>query len=1220
MVCASNAAINITAVGDGDGYEISGDEVAAFRSTGTAKSFDADDDNAYGTAGYLVFGGAATSEGGHELFGDATAYSHPSFVTTFATGNDFLSISKYLTYPLYDDPSEPISETVADFGATAVAVANANTGAGAWNEMLTFTIDATAPSSFRVGLMAGSESNTDGRWDPSGLRISFEGGTAVEATGLSIIAETGLVFFDISVTEGTTGTFSIESQRRATTGGSSISGVTFDTNAESFVNSSSDFYFEGILAGYDFDADATDMSAASEVASHLSASQLTSPMDISFVATTGDSSGVDAQGVTFGDTSTLGCIGVGVDDAITASFDDAVSGVDYVTFTVTPDDGFRLSLATISFKATKKASTSVDEYAVTDASGNMIGSATLITNVVGLTGTYDGVVVDLSGADYDPIREATEFRIYAWGRGSTSTSGSLAALDKITLSGVCSTDNLPLITNGSGVSNLFVNAATLTGTLMSTGAAPTRVWACWGESDGGTNLSAWAESTDLGILDPAAFSVQATNLTTDLEYVYRCAASNEYGMTWSGAETFTPSYPILTVDPVQLDEGDSGSSVAVFTVRLSCAYPEAISFTFTTTEGLAGSADYDAENGTRTFLAGETEMEISITVWGDELEEDDEEFYLSIVSAEGAVIEDDSARCVIFSDDREYYLSPTELVADADGQLLYVAESTAGRIGVIDLVDNIRLGSITLPQDPTGMALSADRATLYVTAGVSTGEVYVVDTDSWQVTETISVGHSPREPVLTNDNRLYVCERFLNTVAEVDLASGSVTNRIEVLREPHGAALTPDGATLVVGNLLPHQPSTQTGVAASISLIDTVSGTVTTNICLPPGSHSLRDVAISPDGNYAVVAHTLGRYRVTPSQFLRGWSNTSALSIIDLSSKTLYNAVDIDDLDEGAANPWGMSFSDDGETLCIAHAGTHEISAIDWEDLLTKLADETDYVCDDLTYLAGLRRRLPLPGNGPRGIAIVGTKAYAAEYFSDSLSVVDLTEGEEYSAETIELGWEKAQTDVRLGNQYFLDGTLSVQQWQSCSSCHPDVRVDGLNWDELNDGFGNPKNVKSLLMAHYTAPTTVTGVRPNAETSVLAGLLYSHYRKVLNSENLMIDAFLMAEQPVPSPYLVDGELSEAALRGQVIFDSKCIGCHSGTYLTDQELHDVGTDTDIEAGPFDTPSLIEAWRTAPYLHDGRAQTINDVLEAFSHGSASGLTDDEIDDLVEYVNSL
>ncbi len=1211
MACMSHAAVTITPVGDGTGYDISGTEVADFRSTATAKLFDPDGDEAYGTAGYMVFGGAAVSGGGHALFGDATVWSNASFVATFGAGADFISISKYVTYPLYDDPSQPIDGTVTDLGATAVAVANANAGAGAWNEMLTFAIDDTAPSSFRVGLMAGPEHNSDGRWDPAGLRISFEGDTAVEVTELPIISGTGMVFFDITVTAGTTGTFSIESQRRSAVGGSSISGVTFDTSSETF---------EGILVGYDFDADAADLSEATVVVPNLTASQLTSPMDIAFVTTVGDNTGVDANGVDFGDSATLGCVGIGVNDAITGSFEAAVAGDDYVAFTVTPGTGASFELDRISFKVTKKHVNSVDEYAVTDASGNLIGSAAVITNVVGLTGAYDGVSVEVTDTSFFQLSEATEFRIYAWGRGTTSTSGTLAALDKVTLYGRSVPGLLPWIENEGGVSNLYADAATLTGSLISTGNAPTQVRAFWGETDGGTNAGAWAQHVDFGILEIGAFSTGITNLTTDTELVYRCAASNQYGIAWSDAQYYTPSYPILTVDPVQLAEGNAGSSLAVFTVRLSRAYPGAVSFTFSMADGLAGSADYDAQSGSLTFLPGETVKQIAVTVWGDSIDEGDEDFYLTIDSADGAVIENGTARGIIFSDDRECYLSPTELAVDADNGLLYVVESTAGRVGIIDLDDQMRVGSIALPQDPSGLALSADGSMLYVTAGVSTGEVYVVDTAARQITQTISVGHSPRAPVPAFGDTLYVCEQFEHAVAVVDLNTGAVTDRVQVLREPFGAALTPDGSKLVVGNLLPHQPSTQTGVGASVSIIDTASDRVSTNIVLPPGSHSLRDMAVSPDGAYAVVAHALGRYRVPATQIFRGWVNTSALSIIDLASETLYNTVELDDLDEGAANPWGVAFAADGETLCVAHAGTHELSAIDWTGLLAKLAGETENVCDDLSYLAGLRRRLPMPGNGPRGVAVAGSKVYTANFFSDSLSVADVTEGQEYSAQEIVLGWVMPQSNVRLGEQYFYDATLSAQQWQSCISCHPGVRVDGLNWDLLNDGFGNAKNVKSLLHAHYTAPTTWTGVRPDAETSVMSGILFSHFINYKHDENLYIDEFLKAEQPVPSPYLEDGALSAAALRGLATFNARCIGCHSGPYFTDQELHDVGTGTAIDAGPFDTPSLIEAWRTGPYLHDGRAQTIHDVVEAFSHGSTSGLTDSEIDDLVEYVNSL
>ena len=74
-----------------------------------------------------------------------------------------------------------------------------------------------------------------------------------------------------------------------------------------------------------------------------------------------------------------------------------------------------------------------------------------------------------------------------------------------------------------------------------------------------------------------------------------------------------------------------------------------------------------------------------------------------------------------------------------------------------------------------------------------------------------------------------------------------------------------------------------------------------------------------------------------------------------------------------------------------------------------------------------------------------------------------------------------------------------------------------------------------------------------------------------------------------------------------------------------KTHDVGTGIGTDQGTeFDTPTLIELWRTAPYLYDGRAATIKDVLTEFnvndSHGDVSDLTEKQINDLAEFVLSL
>ena len=93
-------------------------------------------------------------------------------------------------------------------------------------------------------------------------------------------------------------------------------------------------------------------------------------------------------------------------------------------------------------------------------------------------------------------------------------------------------------------------------------------------------------------------------------------------------------------------------------------------------------------------------------------------------------------------------------------------------------------------------------------------------------------------------------------------------------------------------------------------------------------------------------------------------------------------------------------------------------------------------------------------------------------------------------------------TAVRKGEMLFNDATICFQQWQSCVSCHPGGgRLDGLNWDLVNDGIGNTKNTKSLLLAHKTPPAMIRGIRENAEAAVRAGFQRFAGRKNKKTEN-----------------------------------------------------------------------------------------------------------------------
>jgi cytochrome c peroxidase len=120
---------------------------------------------------------------------------------------------------------------------------------------------------------------------------------------------------------------------------------------------------------------------------------------------------------------------------------------------------------------------------------------------------------------------------------------------------------------------------------------------------------------------------------------------------------------------------------------------------------------------------------------------------------------------------------------------------------------------------------------------------------------------------------------------------------------------------------------------------------------------------------------------------------------------------------------------------------------------------------------------------------------------------------------------------------------------------------------------------------------------------------------------------------IPAP----GKLSEPALRGKALFFDKAVGCascHSGPYCTDSsltkpyKLHDVGTggdDPTEKMGPeYDTPTLLGIYRTAPYLHHGKAATLAEVFTKFNpkdqHGKTSQLSPPQIGDLVAFLKAL
>ena len=154
------------------------------------------------------------------------------------------------------------------------------------------------------------------------------------------------------------------------------------------------------------------------------------------------------------------------------------------------------------------------------------------------------------------------------------------------------------------------------------------------------------------------------------------------------------------------------------------------------------------------------------------------------------------------------------------------------------------------------------------------------------------------------------------------------------------------------------------------------------------------------------------------------------------------------------------------------------------------------------------------------------------------------------------------------------------------------------------------------------------GVRDGMAHAVSKGFTFQMYLPEQHQIEATI-AYLSSLTSQPSPWLeLDGKLTASAERGKEIFNSEqtaCIKCHTGELLTDRKCYVVGTRVDPDRNDlFDTPSLIEIYRTAPYLHDGSAATLREVLveknREDKHGKTSHLTPCQIDDLTEYLKSL
>jgi DNA-binding beta-propeller fold protein YncE len=305
---------------------------------------------------------------------------------------------------------------------------------------------------------------------------------------------------------------------------------------------------------------------------------------------------------------------------------------------------------------------------------------------------------------------------------------------------------------------------------------------------------------------------------------------------------------------------------------------------------------------------------------------------------------------------------------------------------------------------------------------------------------------------------------------------------------------------------------------------------------------------------------------------------------------------------------------------------------------------------------------------GPSGLALSpdGRTLFVHNQLDDSISVLEGTPAVEVQHISAVSGAAQAPTDVIAGRKLFFSAADSSMtrsgQGLACESCHIEGSHDGNVW-QFTQG---PRKTPSLLARRIqqTQPYHWDGTLANIHDFFVETVqVRMGGSGLLASQESQLGAYMQQLGPIDNPNLqAGGGLTASQQRGKDLFNgqAQCSTCHTGPLFTDNAFHDVGTRVSnnplgnpddpcllnptlgscqektangapVTANPqntahgFNTPSLLGVAWAAPYLHDGRAATLQDRLNPQNnpgdlHGKTSGLTSDQLDDLVAYLKTL
>jgi len=574
---------------------------------------------------------------------------------------------------------------------------------------------------------------------------------------------------------------------------------------------------------------------------------------------------------------------------------------------------------------------------------------------------------------------------------------------------------------------------------------------------------------------------------------------------------------------------------------------------------------------------------------------------------------------------------PMALALSADESQLWVANRRSGTVSLCDIPSRKILREIPVAKQladltilPDGRLLILDDAAhelRMLSPGIFLNSGALLNSGAGlRVVARWTVPHSPRQVIVSRDGRrAFVTSLWSRQLSLIDLppengvqenasskselpAAGELVARTDLPFAPGALILVRDESLLIVADAF----------GGKLAIVDPRSGALVAVRDLP--THHLHGLAYLPDSDQLLVAQQIGSHlaETTANDVHWGILLSNVLRWLPLTSvldprTPILEGSHVHPLGEpgrAGGDPADIALGADGRVL-ITLSGVQEVM---W-------GRERDFSFQRTSV-------------GRRPTAIVtsrdGKRAYVANTFSDSISVLDVTTGQ--ALHEVSLGPQPTLSLADQGELLFYDAKLSLDGWFSCHSCHTEGHTSGLRYDTLGDGgYGASKRTPSLLGTRDTGPWAWDGRFKTLEVQVGQSLSSTMQGSEPSTAQIeALTAFVRTLAPPPRARDLERATTEvqpsaAQLSGRKIFErEQCQRCHRGEAFTSPGTFDVGLGP--AGARYNPPSLRGLRYRGPYFHDLRATTLDEVFRTQRHPFGRELTPDDLTNLVDYLRSL